>query len=360
MTDSITAAAPPTSGSVRSLLRLGVIGCGRIAQVAHLPAAAKSDAVRLVAVSDPSPVLSSLVGARYGADSYTNTDTLLARADLDAVVVAIPDRFHRDVTIAALDRGLPVLAEKPAATTAVEARELLAAAEPTGLAVQIGAMRRHDPGLQFARAAVGSVGEVLSAAFWYRLPSSLRASTEAALFPAQVVDAGVRRIEAGFKSDRESYLLRTHGAHVFDTVRYLLGEVSAVTTERVQLGADLHWQGSLRTDLGLASFAITANVHADYSEGIEIFGSRGRIRVRSYFPFYRRASTAAVFDEERGLWSTTEFGAVDPYQRQLESFAAAVRDGTPCDPDLRDGLRALEVIEAAARSAASDGARVTP
>lgn len=339
-------------------LRIGVIGCGRIAQVAHLPAIAKSSSVTLVGVSDPSPLLSGGVARRYDVDSYTDTDALLGRRDLDAVLVAVPDRFHRELAAAALAHGLPVLVEKPAAATASEAKDLLDAASRAGRIVQVGAMRRHDPGLRFARDAVPGIGDVLSAVFWYRLPSSLRSSTEAALFPVQVIDTQVRAVESGFKADRRAYLLRTHGAHVFDTVRHLLGEVTSLTTECAQVGDDWQWQGSMRTGAGLASYAITANAHGDYSEGIDIFGSAGQIRVRSYFPFYRKASTAAVFDESSGVWTTTEFGAVDPYQRQLEAFAAAVRAGTPAEPDLYDGLRALQMIEAADISAAADGARV--
>ena len=254
-------------------LRIGVIGCGRIAQVAHLPAIAKSPSVTLVGVSDPSPLLSGGVARRYDVDSYTDTSALLARRDLEAVLVAVPDRFHRELATAALDHGLPVLVEKPAAATASEAKDLLDAATRAGRIVQVGAMRRHDPGLRFAREAVPGIGEILSAVFWYRLPSSLRSSTEAALFPAQVVDTQVRAVESGFKADREVYLLRTHGAHVFDTVRHLLGEVTSMTTECARVGDDLQWQGSIRTVAGLASYAITANAHADYSEGIDIFGS---------------------------------------------------------------------------------------
>ena len=97
------AAGPPPPGPA---LRLGLIGCGRIAQVAHLPAIAKSADVRLVAVSDPSTVLADAVARRYGVASYTRTGDLL-QAGLDAVLIAVPDRFHRDL-------GVPGAAGGPA------------------------------------------------------------------------------------------------------------------------------------------------------------------------------------------------------------------------------------------------------
>src|ERR1700735_982099 len=104
-------------------LRLGLIGCGRIAQVAHLPAIAKSACVQLAAVSDPSPVLAHAISRHYGVPGYTDTEQLL-QAGLDAVLIAAPDRFHRDLGCRALQAGLHVLVEKPAAAPRAEAGAL--------------------------------------------------------------------------------------------------------------------------------------------------------------------------------------------------------------------------------------------
>jgi predicted dehydrogenase len=340
------------------VLRLGLIGCGRIAQVAHLPAISKEPTVRLVAVSDPSSVLAAQVGARYGVPGYTDTAELL-REDLDAVLIAVPDRFHLSLGTQALEAGLHVLIEKPAALDSTQAIELTKLAAERGRKLQVGAMRRHDPALRDAQQAVAGIGPILSASFWYRLPSALRGSTEAALFPPVVVDEAVRRTEAEHKADRETYLLRTHGAHVFDSVRYLLGDATAIRAELVRNGADLHWQGSIATaSTAAAAFAITANVHSEYSEGVEIFGAQGHIRIRSYFPFYRRASSVAIFDERSLQWHGTDYGAVDPYQRQLAAFAAAIADDGDTDPCGADGVAALQLLEATARSVANDGMRV--
>jgi predicted dehydrogenase len=342
------------AGEPGAALRIGVIGCGRIAQVAHLPAIAKSADVRLVAVSDPSAVLAEAVGRRYGVPGHTRTEDLL-QADLDAVLIAVPDRFHRDIGCQAMQAGKHVLIEKPAAVTSAEASDLLDLAAKLDRKLQVGAMRRHDPGLQYARAALAGLGPIQSATFWYRLPTILRASTEAALFPPLAVDESVRSAEAQFKADRERYLLRTHGAHVFDAVRYLLGDVTQVRAELFRSGADLLWRGSLRAARAPVAFEISANIHANYAEGVEVFGTHGAVSIRSYFPFYRQASSARVFAEESLEWTAPDYGAVDPYQRQLEAFARAVRDDQPTDPDARDGVEALRLIEATARSAQDDG-----
>jgi predicted dehydrogenase len=341
-----------------SVLRLGVIGCGRISQVAHLPAIAKEPSVQLVAVSDPSQVLATAVGARYGVPGHTDTADLL-REDLDAVLIAVPDRFHRSVGAQALEAGKHVLIEKPAALDSAQAIELTELAAARGRKLQVGAMRRHDPALRDAQQAVASIGAILTATFWYRLPSVLRSTTEAALFPPVVVDEAVRSTEAEHKADRETYLLRTHGAHLFDSVRYLLGDATALRAELVRSGGDLHWQGSIATaTTAAAAFSITANVHSQYAEGVEIFGAQGHISIRSDFPFYRRASSVRIFDEQTLQWRGTDYGAVDPYQRQLVAFATAIAQDGDTDPCGADGVAALQLIEATARSVANDGVRV--
>jgi predicted dehydrogenase len=341
-------------------LRLGVVGCGRIAQVAHLPAIAKAEAITLAGVSDRSPSLAKGVGARYGVPGFTEVSDLLAQ-DIEAVLIAVPDRFHLPVGTQALTAGKHILLEKPAASTSEQAAELARLAASRGLKVQIGAMRRHDPGINYARRAVAGIGPVASVSCWYRVHARLRPPTEQTLFPYTVVDEDVRRHEAEFKADRQRYLLATHGAHVFDTLRYLAGDVAAVQTRVAHVGPDFSWHGSGQlAGGGLASFEICANVHSDYSEGFEIYGERGHVSVRSYFPFFRRASSVRVFSEEDATWRSPEFGAADSYQRQAEAFAAAIRTGAATDPSATDGVQALRLIEAVTASAAAAGAEVAP
>ncbi len=341
-------------------VRLGVVGCGRIAQVAHLPAVAKAAGVQLVAVSDPSDALAGGVAARYAVAGCTDLAELLTH-DLNAVLVAAPDRLHLPLGVQALEAGLHVLVEKPAADSAAHAVELAECARSHARQLQIGAMRRHDPAMAYARAAMDEIGPVHTATSWYRIPARLRPPTEAALFPPMVVDEAVRSKEAEFKSDREHYLLLTHGAHVFDTLRALLGDLTVVSARVAPRGRDFSWHGTGRlTGGGLVSFEISADVHGEYSEGIEVYGEHGHVSVRSYFPFFRRASRVRVHLEETGETRTPEYGAVDPYQLQVEAFARAISTGGGTEPSGEDGVAALRLIEAVAASAVADGKEVSP
>ncbi|MCU1493637.1 MAG: hypothetical protein JWO62_1401 [Acidimicrobiaceae bacterium] len=345
--------------TTREKVRLGLVGCGRIAQVAHLPAARKAVGVELVAVCDASEHLSTNVAHQYGVAGFTDLDAMLA-VELDAVIVATPDRLHASNATAALEAGKHVLVEKPLASGADEARQLGELASSLGLKLQVGAMKRHDPGIEYAHEAVGRIGALLSVSCWYRVMAALRPPTEATLFPALVVDPDVRTHEAGFKADRERYLLATHGVHVFDSLRYLAGDLRDLSVRKTQVGSDFAWhgRGALAEGAGTATFEIAANVHADWSEGFDIYGELGHVAVRSWFPFYRRASAVRLFLEQTCEETVPKFGDADPYERQLEAFARAIRDGSATNPGAEDGLAAVQMVEAAAESARLDGAVV--
>ena len=112
-------------------------------------------------------------------------------------------------------------------STAREAEELVALVDHTGLVLQVGAMKRHDQGLEYARTFVADrLGGVRSFTAWYRI-GDLRASIEATLFPPVFTDP-VARPDEGIKADRQRYLLATHGAHIFDTVRFIVGDVASL------------------------------------------------------------------------------------------------------------------------------------
>jgi predicted dehydrogenase len=333
-------------------VRLALVGCGRIAQVAHLPALEKADGVELVAVSDPSEAVAGAVARRYGvAGVHTDPGSLWADAAVEAVLIAAPDRFHHRLAAGALRAGRHVLVEKPLTATVAEAEDLVGLVDRTGLTLQVGAMKRHDPGVGYARRFVAErLGGVRSFSAWYRI-GDLRPGIEATLFPPVAAEAGTRELEAGFKTDRRRYLLATHGAHVFDTVRFLLGEVASLVARHRQDGPDHLWQVLATTSSGaVGTVMIAADVPGLPSEGIEVLGATGSVRVDLHFPFYRRAATVHAYADGEVVVPALTDG--DAYRRQLEAFARAVRGHGPPVPDVRDGLAAVRLIEATATAAA--------
>ncbi|WP_034262363.1 Gfo/Idh/MocA family protein [Actinospica robiniae] len=334
-------------------VRLALIGAGRIAQVAHLPALEKADGVELVAVSDPGPGLAEAVAGRYGVPAaYTATEAIFDDPDVEAVLIAAPDRFHYALASAALGAGKHVLVEKPLAADATQGRALAVQVTGTALKLQVGAMKRHDPGLEFARRFVAeSLGQARTFDVWYRI-GDMRPQIEAALFPVVFADEAAAPKEAEIKADRQRYLLATHGAHVLDTVRYLLGDVATVTAQHRGYGRDQAWTALLTMANGaMGTLTLSVDVPGVPAEGIEVFGAEGSVRVDTHFPFYRRASTVRAYSAGGIIEPILPDG--DAYERQVEAFVRAIREDGPTTPDAADGVAALELIDAITTAAAT-------
>lgn len=333
------------------MVPIGIIGCGHIAQVAHLPAAEKSERIRIAALCDRSETIVTRVGARYHVDNVTTSvPKLLADPDIEAVVVAVPDRLHVEVVSAALAAGKHVLVEKPLAESSDDCRRLIRAADASGRILQVACMKRHDPGVVAAQRHLRTAGDVVAFNAWYRVPAS-KAVAVGGYLPLQYGDPDVRLTEAAAKADRQKYLLATHGSHIFDTIRYLLGDVRSVFARHSANGKDHAWQGSMVLDSGgLGTFELLANVHGPWAEGIEVHTSAGTVSVNTHVPFAHRASDLRIFDDNTLTWSESFAAAADSYQEQMEAFASAVRGERMAEPNGDDGLAAVRLIEAVAIS----------
>ena len=105
-------------------VRVALLGAGRIAQSAHLPAIARAPYLHLVGIFDPSEYLRVAVAGRYAVTAFPTAQALLEDPTIEAVIVAVPDRFHAATTIDALAAGKHVLVEKPLASTVAEAESV--------------------------------------------------------------------------------------------------------------------------------------------------------------------------------------------------------------------------------------------
>ncbi len=343
--------------AIQPQLRLAVIGCGKVAQNVHLPALARGSRCKLVAVCDASREVAEGVGRRYGVDRiYADVSDVLADDEVDAVLVAVGDPQHVTVTTEALEAGKHVLVEKPLGVSAEECRPLRGVVARTGKTLQIGVMKRHDPGIAYARRAIQEIGPLVSFSLWYRA-SADRYVDETAVFLPVLRDSQYRR--PAYKLDRKPYYLATHGAHVFDLVRFVLGPPVTIQTTLAVRNDTYSWHGLLRLEDGtLGDVELTVYVESDWSEGFDVFGERGSVSVRTGNPFFLRPSAVRVFESATASWHKPTFPDGDPYLRQLDSFAASVLDGAPVAADVSDGIAALELIEAVAASVDAGGAPV--
>ncbi len=146
-------------------LRLGIIGCGGIANGKHMPALSKIAEVEMVAFCDIVVERAEKAKKDYGtADAavYENYKDLLADETIDVVHVCTPNRAHSFITVDALEAGKHVMCEKPMAINSEEALKMLDAAKRTGKKLTIGYQNRQSAGAQYLKneALDGTFGDI--------------------------------------------------------------------------------------------------------------------------------------------------------------------------------------------------------
>jgi len=146
-------------------LRVGIIGCGGVAEGKHLPALAKIAEVELAAFCDADENRAAAAKGKYGAKGakvYRDYAEMLADPSIDVVHVLTPNNTHAPITVAALRAGKHVMCEKPMAKTAEEAREMVQAAKETGKLLTISYQNRFRADAQYLYnvCRAGELGEI--------------------------------------------------------------------------------------------------------------------------------------------------------------------------------------------------------
>ncbi|MDF2537209.1 MAG: MviM4 [Herbinix sp.] len=146
-------------------IKIGIIGCGGIANGKHMPSLSKLGDVEMVAFCDIIPEKAEKAKEKYGtADSkvYSDYQELLKDPDIEVVHVCTPNRSHAPISIDALHAGKHVMCEKPMAKTAEDARKMVQAAKETGKKLTIGYQHRHKPEALYLKSIIerGDLGEI--------------------------------------------------------------------------------------------------------------------------------------------------------------------------------------------------------
>jgi len=337
-------------------LRVGVLGCGPIAQAAHFESASKARNAELYAICDVADDLRERMAATYAPQrSFRDYDEMLADPELDAVIVATADAFHVAAATRALEAGKHVLCEKPVGVAVEEVEALKRTVASSGRVLQVGHMKRFDAGIQSARNFIADeMGEMLALKAWY-CDSTHRYAMTDAVQPKIIRSKAARRPAIDPKADLEQYYMLAHGCHLLDVARFLGGEIVEVEARLSHRFGAWCWF----VDVGFASGALghldlTVAVRMDWHEGFHIYGQNGSVLGKTYNPWYFKSSDVDIFHEATG--ETTRVLGADGhfYRRQLEGFAATILDGAPMTgADIDDGLASVRGMVAVARSAHS-------
>jgi predicted dehydrogenase len=341
---SSTAAAP---------LRVGLLGCGRIARLSHLAVLARLPGVRLAAIAEPAA--DSLALSRSLAPSaalFAGYRELLAADAIDAAVICLPPALHADAAVACFERGLHVYLEKPLATSLDDGQRIVRAWRAAGTTGWIGFNFRFHPLAIQLRAAIagGAVGDPLG---------------------ARTAFCAAGRELPGWKRLRDSGggALLDLASHQFDLLAYVLGqdpvEVSAVLGSRASEADTALAQ--LRFSGGAVASVFTA-LSAVEEHTMEVIGPEGTLSFDRYHASRLRFSPARRdFGRAARLraagavlagWPRAVRDAVSPprersFARALAAFAQAARGAPVAGPGLDLGLSSLAAVLAAERAAGS-------
>lgn len=144
-------------------LNIGVIGLGEIGTI-HCEALLQIPQANLLAVADVDEARAKQIAQQTGAQPYQDYKELLARKDIDAVIIATPDHLHKEPCIHAAKAGKHILVEKPLAMTLEDSKAILGVVEKAGVKLMVGFTLRFLPQYQHAKTSIekGELGKLIS------------------------------------------------------------------------------------------------------------------------------------------------------------------------------------------------------
>ena len=318
------------------VVRVALIGAGIMGADHGRILSEEVPGARVQVVVDADARRARAVAEACGADAGTDALGAIGRGDVDAVLVASPDDTHAELTLAAIGAGKPVLCEKPLAPAGADCLRIVEAEVKAGRRlVQVGFMRRFDPGYVGMKERLGA-GGVGAALMLHNLHRNVAGGP-------------------GF----ESWMALVGSApHEFDVARFLLGtDFSAVTVFRPGVGgAGAPLFVVLETVAGpLVTIEVNVNAAYGYDVRGELVGETGTVLLNPAAAVRVNAGLAA----SEGYAEDGRPRFAEAYRRQDQAWVRSVEAGVPAAgaASAWDGTCATLVAEAAVR-ALGEGRRV--
>ncbi|MFV0294659.1 MAG: inositol 2-dehydrogenase [Hyphomicrobiaceae bacterium] len=319
-------------------VRFGVLGAGRIGQV-HAKAIASVPDATLVAVADAVDAAAKAVSDQYGC-AIRSIEEIRTADDVDAVVICTPTDTHADLIEDFVKGGKAVFCEKPVDLDVDRARQVIETVKAENGTLMVGFQRRFDPDFRALKAAIdeGSIGDVEMVTLTSRDPGAPPA--------AYIKSSGG--------------IFRDMTIHDFDVARWLLGEevetvmaqASVLTDPEIgKLGDYDSINVILRTPSGKqATITNTRRATYGYDQRIEVHGSKGSVSAMNHREANIELANGEGYTKPPLLnFFMSRYTAA--YAAEIAAFVDAVEKGTPTPTTGLDGLRALELADAALQSA---------
>lgn len=336
-----------------NLLKIGILGCGPISQAAHFEATRKAHNAELYAICDVAEdLLEKMATLHEVSVTYNDYDQMLADPKVDAVIIGVADQFHVPCAEKAIAAGKHVLIEKPLGVSVDECENLRNLAKNANVIVQVGNMKRFDPGIRFAHDFIqNEIGEILTLKAWY-CDNVYRYTVTDNVMPILYRSSKAHKPSGNPKDNKQQYYMMTHGSHLVDTARFLGGEILSVHAKMVNKFDAYSWLVEVQFANGsIGNLDLTVAVRMDWHEGFQIYGEFGSVVGRTYNPWLFKSSDVEAFSTKDGLYKRPLGEDGHFYKLQVEGFAETILHGvSQHGASLDDGLAAVRTITAIARS----------
>ena len=313
-----------------SPLRLGLVGLGSMGRN-HLRVISNHPEPILAAVAAPDPAALETAAGAPGTRRFADPLEMIRQADLDGVVIAAPTTAHMPLALAAIDRGVAVLVEKPLAATVDDGLAIVAAARKRNVRVQIGHVERYNP-------AVLEMGRLLRAG-WLSTIYAIT-SRRAGPFPARIRDVGVT-VDLG--------------THDVDILCWIAGErpvrVYAETAQRLHATHEDLTFGLMHFPSGATGFLDVDWLTPAKRRSLVAVGEEGMFELD--YLTQRLTFTRSNIERPQMIagYATTFAGDVaeipidniEPLRAQLDEFVRVLRTGERPYVDAEDGLWAVAI-----------------
>jgi UDP-N-acetylglucosamine 3-dehydrogenase len=324
---------------VTAQLKLGLAGLGSMGRN-HLRVISNHPDTTLAAISDPDAESLAAAVAKTGSLGFADPLEMIEKAELDGVVLAAPTTAHLSLALAAIERGLPVLVEKPLAATVEDGLSIVRAARKKGVRVQVGHVERFNP-------AVLEMGRLLRAG-WLSTIYAIT-SRRAGPFPARIRDVGVT-VDLG--------------THDVDMLCWIAAErpvrVYAETAQRLHATHEDLTFGLMHFPSGATGFLDVDWLTPAKRRSLVAVGEEGMFEL----DYLTQKLTFTRSNVERPQmiagYATTFTGdvaeipvaSIEPLRAELDEFVRVIRTGDRPYVDAEDGLWAVAIANALLTAAA--------
>jgi len=313
-------------------IRIGIIGCGNIA-TAHINAYSKNEDVNLTSFCDVEAERARKYADKFKGKFYSDYKEMIEKEKLDGVSICTPPSTHKEIATTFLSRGINVLCEKPLAISTSQAKQMVDAATKNNVLLLTAFKFRFFDGVLRAKELIfrGRIGKVI---MFKNMFGGLVDMSRRWFSKREVSGGGV---------------LIDNGVHAVDLSRFLFGEVKNISARIATFAQDINVEDTARVLLEmengvLGTIDLSWSIPYPQPFYLEVYGSEGSIMVGWDILRYRTSKTKK-WTEIRG-----GFKEEDAFIKEINHFVNCIKGReTPIVSGV-DGLRALEIVEAAYRS----------